>query len=352
MSKSIFLSFLLVLVIMNFVSADSTNACNLNVSLINQNPYPAIPNSYVEVVFQASGVENIQCGGVKFELIPSYPFSLDENASLITLEDKTYVYGYKSDWVIPYKLRIDKDALDGSAEIEVHYSPGNWKADSYITKKFNIEIQDSRTNFDAVIQEVSGSDVSIAIANIGKYTANSVVVRIPEQESFRASGTDGQMVGNLESGDYTVVGFSISPKSGGAKNSSRTNTQTNSQGLSTTLNFDVYYTDNIGERRVINMKLPLSMLSTGNLSIQGTGNFAGRSAQTSSAWYSSWLNWAIILGILIVGFIIYKKYPKQTKDFLNKIKKTFNKKNSQSNLAHSSKSPDWVRNAKEKEKNK
>ena len=339
MNKFALLSFLLILLFMTFASAYSANLCSLNVSLINQDPYPTVPDSHVKVVFQVSGVGDSQCEGAKFKLIPKYPFSLDENKSWIILEEQTYVSGYKNNWMIPYSLRVDKDALDESAEIEVYYSPGNWKLDSYSTKKFNITVQDSRTNFDAVLQEVSGNEVSIAIANTGKYTANSVVVRIPEQESYRATGIDGQMVGNLESGDYTIVGFSVSPKSA-YQNISRRNMPASSQGQAK-LKFDIYYTDNIGERRIVSMELPLNMNAGNFSSAQRAGNFAGRSSQTSSAWYSSWLNWIIILGILIAGFIIYKKYPK--------IKSLFKGKNSQNNP---NKIPDWLRNAKEKEKNK
>ena len=179
----IFLLFsFLVIPMANFVSADTSNACNLEVSLINQDPYPAIPNAYVKVVFQISGVSNPNCEGARFELIPNYPFSLDENNSLRVLEGNTWISDYKNEWMIPYQIKIDKDALDGNNSIDVRYNNGKSNPDSYYIKKFNIEIKDSRTTFDAVIQEISGNDVSIAIANTGKYAANSVVVRIPEQQ--------------------------------------------------------------------------------------------------------------------------------------------------------------------------
>src|SRR6056297_446729 len=58
------------------VSSQQSTACNLNVSLINQDPYPVLPGNYVEVVFQVSGVDNTDCKGAKFELLEDYPFSL------------------------------------------------------------------------------------------------------------------------------------------------------------------------------------------------------------------------------------------------------------------------------------
>jgi hypothetical protein len=132
---------------------DSANACSLNVSLINQDPNPAVPGSYVDIVIQVSGVQNSQCKGAQLQLVSSYPFSLDDN-SIKTLSGSTYASDSSNVWNIPYSIRVDKDALDGDSEIEVHYNSGDsGKAllDSYQSKKFAIKIKDSRTTFDADI---------------------------------------------------------------------------------------------------------------------------------------------------------------------------------------------------------
>lgn len=310
--------FIYCITVVAIVSAVSSDSCNLNVTLINQDPYPAVPGNYVKVVFQVDGVQLSQCEGAKFQLAPSYPFSLIGENTLNVLDDKTYISGYKTSWMIPYTLVVDKSALDGESLLEVHYGPKNWKDDSYLISYFDITIQDSRTDFDAVIQEYSSSEVSIAIANIGKYTANSVIVRIPEQDSFQASGTDGQMVGNLESGDYTLVGFTVSQKGTPSQNSK--------------LKFDIYYTDNIGERRTVNMELPLSTKS-GNYSSSG---FANRSSNSSS---STSLYWIIIIAVIaIIGYFLYQKYKKK----VNGIEKTVSSKII----------PSWVKNAGDRDKKK
>ena len=340
-----------ILFTLKIVSATEEIPCQLQVSLLNQDPYPATPGDYVDVVFQVSGVDNIECNGATFELFPSYPFSLDSNDGAKTINGTTWIAEHKTDWFIPYKLRVDKDALDGNNEITFHYASGaaQSQSNSYITGKINISIKDSRTAFDAVIQEVSGSDISIAIANTGKYTANSVVVRIPEQEEFTTSVTNGQMVGNLDSGDYTIVGFTISAKSTlstppqvfknqdefekFAKNQTQ---QTPQQIQNKTLKFDVYYTDNIGERRIVNMQLPLNLESN---STQTTNGFNGSARKQTTQWYSSWITWVVALVVLILAYIVYKK---------KLFKKIFGKKDSQKSTHSGDKTPDWVKNAKEK----
>jgi len=320
--------------------------CAMNVTLVNQNPYPAQPNSYVEVVFQVSWMQNYVCNGSRFELVTDYPFSLDSQSALRILPDDTYIQGYKKDWMVPYKLRVDKDALNGEAEIEVRYSPGIWNSTS-MTKKFNITIEDARTIFDAVIQEISGSDVSIAIANAGKYTANSVVVRIPEQENFAVSGSDGQMVGNLESGDYTVVAFSLTQKAnppfGESGTFSRQDVEKNASAGTRTLKFDIHYTDNIGVRRVVNMELPFGAVSAVNTTTQFTRAGSMPAARTSTKASGNGASLALIItavacmAIVSAAYIIYRRKAKA-------------KEKKQTGTSNDEDVPAWMKNVKSKGK--
>lgn len=282
-NKTIILLATLILFSSFVLGASST--CNLNVSLINQDPYPAVPGEYVDVVFQVSNVDNPDCEGANFNLIPTYPFSLDNNDGLRKIEGSTWITGSNTEWMIPFKMRVDKDAIDGQNQIEVQYWPNTWNAGSYSTEKFDIALENPRTNFEAVVQEVSGTDVSIALANTGKYAANSVIVRIPSQEGFTPIGTDGQMVGNLESGDYTIVGFSLKEKDS-----------------SQPLKLDIHYTDMIGQRRTVSLELPLSLTST-------IPSFSELNAPKKS----SWLSWQLVLIVLVlvILLVVIKKYYKK-----------------------------------------
>jgi len=332
MKKELILYLALFLILINGVNALEGKPCVLNVSMVNQDPYPAIPNDYVTVVFQVSGVENPNCNGAKFELINSYPFSLDENNSMYVLNGTTWTSAYKYEWMIPYKLRINKDALDSDYTLTVKYLPGDADpSKGYIVQDFNVSVEDARTSFDAVIQESTTSEVSIAIANTGKYTANSVVVRIPEQENYKATGTDGQMVGNLESGDYTIVGFTLSSIQSSMQFPGNQTQKTAPQSESNKLKFDVYYTDNIGERRVVNMELALN-----NEVSSAAGNFTMKNGAKTTSNASSWYPLAIVLIVMIAGIFIYRKFSKKIQD---------KKKNSKSE-------PDWIINSKAKERKK
>jgi hypothetical protein len=336
------------------LAAAAVAACNPDIKLVNQDPNPAVPGEYVKVLFEVSGLGNTECNGFAVKLMPEYPFSLDPNYNntIQSLEGSTYLdYSTKTTWMISYKLRIADDALDGDYPLKVRYHIGSsedFETLPYAEKSFDIAIEDSRTNFDAVIQETSGSDVSIAIANTGKYTANSVVVRIPEQAYFKVKGTDGQMVGNLISGDYTIVGFSISPKATGFPNISKGSMPNNFQNISkgtpdnlkepTKLKVDLYYTDSLGERRIVNMELPLNLA----LNLSSNGYSALKKSTGNNSLLSKWYAWVILIVIILVLFGFYNKFRGRIKSKFFGLHKKY----------ASDKTPDWVRNAKEKEKNK
>jgi len=330
MKKLSLLTIVFILFLMSCVSAATYGAsdvgtCKPQVALINQDPYPALPGSYVNLVFQITDIDGENCDkGVWFKLLPSYPFSLNpDDDGLRTLGDNTFLANYNNAWMVPFKLKVDKDALDGNYKVEANYNMNAvyQSSNTKYTKRFDIEVEDSRTNFDAVIQETTSSEVTIALANTGKYAANSVVLRIPEQDDFRVLGTDGQMVGNLESGDYTIVSFEVSQK----MSKKMMGTPDENQELPILL-FQIYYTDNLGERRIVDMKLPLNLRDSSAIGeAMALGNFPGRLQQQSSSW--SWWQYSLLVVAMISALFV--------------IKKVVNKRR----LSNKKKTPDWVKNS-------
>jgi hypothetical protein len=341
--KSVFI-FLIVIFSMLSVSAASADfsGCAPQISLVSQDPVIATPGSYVKLVFEVSGLDYCS-NGVAVKLNPSYPFSLDSGIdSMRVLNAKPYVSGYKGTWNIGYTVRIAEDASGENYTIQMLYHSGTGTdfTTSSVSQDFDINIINSLTSFDAVVQEAGSSTVSIAIANTGKNAANSVIVKIPQQENFKASGTNGQMVGNLASGDYTIVSFTI--------NSERNFMQMrNATENKTTLNPDelkveIDYTDNIGVRRATYLNLEMISSLSNNSTLISREGFQGYKNSTWSVWYTIF----IILGVvLIVFFILYKKFPDKSKQILGKI---FKKKKHE--LHKEDEIPEWVKKEKEKKK--
>ena len=203
------------------VRADSSTLCNPDISLINQDPAPAVPNGYVKVIFEVSNLGNCP-NGFSVKLDPQYPFSLDSGTNPVQeLKQNPFTTNdYKSVWNVPYTIRVAQDALEGDYYLNLLYSTGANKNFNYLSasQSFNISIRDVQTNFYAVVQDYANSQVSVGIVNTGKNTANSMVVSIPQQNGFTVTGTSQQIVGNLAAGDYTIVSFKITPRAlnGGA----------------------------------------------------------------------------------------------------------------------------------------
>lgn len=302
----------------------------IQVASLKYEPYPANPGEYVDVWIKAKIGSSVDYA--KFEFVGNFPFSLDSNENPVReYED------FSGDVVMHYKVRVDEDAVEGDNELKIKISSSeSFKGSFY---PMEIYVADAQTDFDLVVQDSTTSEISLAIANIGKNTANSMIVRIPIQEGYGVTGTNGQMVGNLESGDYTIVSFTLS-------------TTRNSQGI---LEVQIDYTDNIGVRRSVVKEVQL--VSSGFASSSANyssssgrqmpdgfipgGNFPGMQAKKPKWPY--FLAGGLIL--VIVGFLLYSKYKKQIKHFLKKEKKNkLKQETSEVNI------PEWIKKIKEKEK--
>ena len=221
--------------IINFFGFISADSCTLNVSLINQDPYPAIPGESVKVVFQIDGVSNPTCGDVNFAVKENYPFTIDpESANPITISSGTYLNKYSSFYLAPYKLRVDKDALDGDTPIEVSFSSGSLQQFSQV-KEFNINIKDTRADFEVYVKDYNAKarTFTLEILNIAKVDVQGLTIEIPKQPSVEIKGANTVIVGNLDSNEYTTADFEGTMDEGN-------------------LTMNIYYTDSINVRREIN----------------------------------------------------------------------------------------------------
>jgi hypothetical protein len=303
MKKLLFLLILVgILSVNSIVSAEiittkSGSIINKDVSLkttfVNQDPYPAEPNAYVNLVFKLENWGTEKAENAVFELLPEYPFSLDTGVNASNeLGTIGGLQNGENAFLIKYKVRVDKDAIDGENEIGVMCTY-NYAAENgaVVTDKFNVTVSNPRTDFDVVVQDSTAGTTTLAIANIGANTGYSVIVRIPEQQNFGVTGTSANIIGNLNAGDYTLVSFQITSNTGIANISStgvnippnrsfnRTTTNRTAFNISMVgmgnLAVDISYTDTLGIRRTIQKEVSLNMGST-----TGTGTRT-RSTQTT-----------------------------------------------------------------------
>ncbi len=278
---------------------------SLNVTLVNQDPYQADPGSYVDLLFKLENFGLQKAKNVIFEIMPKYPFSLDPGTdSKTVLGIVNSLQDGKEAFLIRYKVRVDSDALDGENEIEVRYTYDG--SAGYYTRSFPVVITNPRTDFDVVLQDVSDMSITLALANIGVNTAYSVTLRIPEQEDYRVTGISSSIIGNLNAADYTLATFDMVPVYGMGNSVTER-----------TLLVEMFYTDSIGVRRVVQKEVPIAGYSgyAANDTQPGAGFPGGRGYATRMD-STQWLTYiGIGLGgvAVIAGFFLYKRHKKKKK---------------------------------------
>jgi len=256
--------------------------CELDVSMINQDPYPAIPGDYVKVVFQIDGIENPECGIVTFEIKENYPFSLDPNVTnKVTVNAGTYSRSYSSFYLATYKLRVNEDALEGNNPIEVVYGKTTGPE---ILKEFDIYIEDTKADFEVHVKDYSyiTAELTFEILNIENVDVEALTIEIPKQEGIQVKGANKKVIGDLDSNEYTTADFEMVLPEG-----------------ETEITLKIIYTDSINVRREITKQVTFD-----------SSYFSGRNGtQKSSKW------WIYVLVIAVVAWFAWRQIKK------NKLKK-------------------------------
>ena len=274
MRKSVIIFFALVL-----FSFLASAACNLDVSMINQDPYPAVPGDYVKLVFQVTGTNNPECGQVSIELLEKYPISFDPgDSSIVKVSGGTYERDYSSYLIAPYKVRLDENALDGENKIEVKYGAGDLSGYSSL-KSFNIEVEDTHADFEIFIKDYDSktNTITFEILNVADSNVEALTLEIPKQDSIQIQGSKINIVGDLDSNEYTTADFTAIPSQGEIK-------------------IKISYSDSINERRILE-KVVVFEPEYFSLSEEEIGR----------AWY------VYLIYVVIIGAVVYYFYNRRKK---------------------------------------
>jgi hypothetical protein len=266
-----------------FILTSGVNAvsCDIDLKLIDQDPYPAIPGDYVKIVFQADGVGNPDCGRVTFELVEEFPISFDPGVNkTITINSGSSDRDFRSFLVAPFKARIDDSALDGENTIEFRYIRGTGEDKITVTKEFNLTIEDARADFEISIKDYSKETdiITFEVLNIGENDVEALTIEMEKQENVNVKGSKRNIVGSLDSNEDTTFTFEATPKKGG-------------------IVLKVLYTDEINVRRTLEKTVEFDPTY-----------FEGRKRDETSG---SKTKIIIVLIIVVVAFWWWRRKKKQ-----------------------------------------
>lgn len=183
---------------------------SFRINLLKYDPYPAEPGKYMTLWIEVYNTGTETAKDVTFELEPEYPFSLDPNEN--ATRDYSNIPGLFT-IVLQYKVRVDRNALDGWNEIKLRYkiSDENWvekKSEIYVNKAPNkAELTPLFVSEEPMPYPGGKTTLTVDIANVAPgsayYTiveAESPVATIPVNKIF---------VGTLNADDFESVTFKL-----------------------------------------------------------------------------------------------------------------------------------------------
>ena len=118
----------------------------LNVTVAKYEPYPAEPNSYVDVWIKVENIGTQEALNVRMNLMPEFPFSTDANQA----SSKDFgVISVGNAEIVKFKIRVDKDAVQGTNDLKYNISTG-YAQDSWRFGTLDIDVQTSDANLAVV----------------------------------------------------------------------------------------------------------------------------------------------------------------------------------------------------------
>jgi len=188
MKKKIILMILAIMLALSTITINATEDIDITavtVDLINQDPDPVNPGSYVELRFQFSNIGSRDAKDIDVEFLSVYPFSIDSNEVSIRQIPTLKAYQYQDNSVIlKYKVRVDENAIEGENPVKIRYK---FKYQyEWITQEFDINIRtiDATVAVESVKTEpeqiVPGgkAKVNIEIKNIADSVMKDVTFKL------------------------------------------------------------------------------------------------------------------------------------------------------------------------------
>jgi len=130
---------ILIMLVLLSVSVTAVGVPNMQVSLLNQDPDPAKAGDVVEVRIRLQNIGDAEATDLWIEAMPEYPFTLisgeEERQVIPSLPQFPEREASKT---IEFKLRIDREAVEGQYELKIQYSLS--QGTGWVEKDFNIDI--------------------------------------------------------------------------------------------------------------------------------------------------------------------------------------------------------------------
>jgi hypothetical protein len=195
--------------------ADLSGVSGVSVSLVNQDPHPAIAGEIVDIYL---GIENIggeSSNDLIVELEPEYPFSLVPDESAV--QNIGTIKSYQKDnymRIITYKIKVDSDASAGSYDMTVKYYE---QGDSLVTEtSITIDVKNKEMAEIIHIDKtnlVPGKQTSLkfTINNVGNAPLNDMTFNwVNEDKVILPVGSDNtKYIKSIDIGESVELDYQV-----------------------------------------------------------------------------------------------------------------------------------------------
>jgi hypothetical protein len=195
-----------------------TNMHVMKVSMINQMPDPVEPGKYVDIRFKFENNGSKTAENVEAEILPQYPFSLDPGTSAVkSLGSINAQQKGDRGIVIKYRLRVDKDALEGESEIKLRYRENGGVWITMPEFKINIQPYDAILVLDKVVSNPKTikpgekATIGITFKNMAEILLKKIRVKIDLGAAQLApiGSTNEKVIQTIDKGENARLVFDV-----------------------------------------------------------------------------------------------------------------------------------------------
>lgn len=194
------------------LNALSTNyeIVNLDAETYNYSPAPVVSGEDFEIWIQLTNKSNVIAENIEYFLEVEYPFILiSENTGHINRLD-----AYQSK-IIKYKLKVNKDALTGSYDLEFKYKREG--INIYNIKKYKIDIKGKKAILEIVSSELTqakiGNDalLTLNLKNFGQKDSKNIFVTLNDSsdQAIKVIGLKTVYLEDLKMQEEKQINFKI-----------------------------------------------------------------------------------------------------------------------------------------------
>lgn len=200
-----------------------TDNAFIQINMLNQDPDPANPGDYLELRFKVTKYGNNVIDDLTFELDPKYPFYFDEIDTPIKSVGKWGGFSEQDEfYTLYYKIKVDKNALEGTYDLDLYNYEGNQNSKVKSTYEIRIgENQDPNLVLGKVtstpiklLSDTTQNRINLEILNIGNNKAQQVLTELILPEGFESSYSFSTQdnLGNIESNSQKTSIFYLDIK--------------------------------------------------------------------------------------------------------------------------------------------